>query len=86
MLLLDGAPHSYVDLDDPTYLEFSYAQAVASVIDTAYPPGRPLRAYHLGAGALTLPRYLSVVRPGTTQPGLGDRSRGRRPSTATGWP
>ena len=66
VLLLDGAPHSYVDLADPTYLEFSYAQAVASVIDTAYPPGRPLRAYHLGAGALTLPRYLTAVRPGTT--------------------
>ncbi len=66
VLLLDGAPHSYVDLADPTYLEFSYAQTVASVIDTAYPPSRPLRAYHLGAGALTLPRYLTAVRPGTT--------------------
>jgi spermidine synthase len=66
VLLLDGAPHSYVDLDDPTYLRFAYARAVASVIDVAYPPGQPLRAYHLGAGALTLPRYLERVRPGTT--------------------
>jgi spermidine synthase len=66
VLLLDGAPHSYVDLEDPTYLRFAYARAVASVIDTVYPPGRPLRAYHLGAGALTLPRYLERVRPGTS--------------------
>ena len=66
VLLLDGAPHSYIDLDDPTYLRFAYARAVAAVIDTAYPPGQPLRAYHLGAGALTLPRYLERVRPGTT--------------------
>jgi spermidine synthase len=36
------------------------------VIDTAYPPGQPLQAYHLGAGALTLPRYLERVRPGTS--------------------
>ena len=39
---------------------------MASAIETAYPPGQPLRAYHLGAGALTLPRYLERVRPGTT--------------------
>jgi spermidine synthase len=66
VLLLDGAPHSYVDLDDPTYLRFAYARAIAAVIDTSYPAGRPLRAYHLGAGALTLPRYLERVRPGTS--------------------
>jgi spermidine synthase len=65
VLLLDGAPHSYVDLQDPTYLRFAYAKAMASVIDTGYPAGQPLRAYHLGAGALTLPRYLEQVRPGT---------------------
>jgi spermidine synthase len=66
VLLLDGAPHSYVDLADPTFLRFAYVQAMASVVDVTYPAGRPLRAYHLGAGALTLPRYLAQVRPGTT--------------------
>ena len=65
MLLLDGAPHSYVDLDDPTHLEYAYAKAVVSVIDTAYAPGTPLRAYHIGGGGLTVPRYLAQVRPGT---------------------
>ncbi len=66
VLLLDGAPHSYVDLADPTYLEFAYAKGVVAAVDTAYPPGQPLRAYHLGAGALTLPHYLAQTRPGTT--------------------
>ena len=66
VLLLDGARHSYVDLDDPTYLAFDYAKAVVSVIDTEYAEGQPLRAYHIGGGGLTVPRYLDRVRPGTT--------------------
>ena len=66
VLMLDGAPHSYVDLEDPTYLDWDYAKAVASVTDTAYPKGQPLRVYHIGGGGLTLPRYLEQVRPGTS--------------------
>ena len=64
-LLLDSAPHSYVDLDDPTHLEYAYARAVAAAIDTEFPGGRALRAYHLGGGGLTVPRYLEATRPGT---------------------
>ncbi len=64
-LVLDGLRHSYVDLDDPTHLEFAYVRAIAAVSDVAFAPGEPLRAYHLGGGGLTLPRYLAAVRPGT---------------------
>jgi spermidine synthase len=66
VLMLDGAPHSYVDLEDPTYLDWDYAKAVASVIDTEYAEGEPLRVYHIGGGGLTLPRYVERVRPGTS--------------------
>ncbi|MBB4737304.1 spermidine synthase [Actinoplanes octamycinicus] len=66
-LLLDGAPQSHVDLADPTYLQFEYVRRIAAAIDLAAPPGRPLRALHLGGGALTLPRYLAVTRPGSAQ-------------------
>lgn len=66
VLVLDGLRHSYVDLDDATHLEFEYVQAIASVVDTAFPAGEPLAAYHLGGGGLTFPRYLAEVRPGTT--------------------
>lgn len=65
ILVLDGLRHSYVDLEDPTYLDFEYVQTMASVIDTAFPPGEPVEAYHLGGGGLTLPRYLDEVRPGS---------------------
>ncbi len=65
VLMLDNLRHSFVDLDDAAHLEFVYVRAMASVIDTAFPPGEALRAYHLGGGGLTLPRYLAEVRPGT---------------------
>ncbi len=65
-LVLDGLRHSYVDLEDATYLEFSYVEAMASVTDTAFAADEPLTAYHLGAGGLTMPRYLDATRPGTT--------------------
>lgn len=64
-LVLDGVRHSYVDLDDPTHLEFAYIRAFASVVDAAFPPPEPLTAYHLGGGGLTFPRYLAATRPGT---------------------
>ena len=66
-LVLDGAPQSYVDLADPTHLEFEYIRRMAAAIDLIAPPGRPLRTLHLGGGALTLPRYLAVTRPGSPQ-------------------
>ena len=65
VLVLDGLRHSYVDLEDPTHLEFEYVRAMAAVADTAFAPGGSLTAYHLGGGGLTLPRYLAAVRPGT---------------------
>jgi spermidine synthase len=64
-LVLDGLRHSYVDVDDPTFLKFRYVRAIASVVDAAFPEGEPLAAYHLGGGGLTFPRYLAATRPGT---------------------
>ena len=66
-LLLDGAPQSHVDLADPTHLEFEYIRRMAAAIDLIAPPGQPLRALHLGGGALTLPRYIAATRPGSPQ-------------------
>ncbi|MEU6880000.1 fused MFS/spermidine synthase [Streptomyces sp. NPDC046712] len=67
LLTVDGAPQSYVDLDDPTYLEFEYARRLAHVIDSAADEGAPLSVLHLGGGALTLPRYVAATRPGSRQ-------------------
>jgi spermidine synthase len=64
-LVLDTLLHSYVDLSDPTFLDFSYVQGIASVADVMRPAGEPIRALHVGGGGLTLPRYLAATRPGT---------------------
>ncbi|MGW1726028.1 spermidine synthase [Streptomyces sp. NPDC002306] len=67
LLTVDGAPQSYVDLDEPTHLEFEYARRLGHVLDTVAEPGRALDALHLGGGAFTLPRYLAATRPGSRQ-------------------
>ncbi|MCF2530849.1 spermidine synthase [Yinghuangia soli] len=67
LLTLDGSPQSYVDLDDPGYVEFEYARRLAHVLDLAAAPGAPLDVVHLGGGALTLPRYVAATRPGSRQ-------------------
>ncbi|MEU1317377.1 spermidine synthase [Streptomyces tibetensis] len=66
-LVIDGAPQSHVDLDDPAYLSFEYQRRLGHVIDLVAPPGRPLHAVHLGGGALTLARYVAATRPRSTQ-------------------
>ncbi|MFJ6851488.1 spermidine synthase [Streptomyces sp. NPDC091271] len=66
-LLLDGAPQSHVDLDDPAYLSFEYQRRLGHVIDLAGPAGRPLQVVHLGGGAFTLARYIAASRPRSTQ-------------------
>lgn len=66
-LIVDGTPQSHVDLDDPSRLFFEYVQRIGHVIDKWGEPGAPLTALHLGAGALTLPRYVHATRPGSRQ-------------------
>ena len=67
MLLVDGTPQSHVDLVDPTHLEFEYVRRMGHVLDLAGGPGAPLDVIHLGGGALTLPRFVAVTRPGSRQ-------------------
>ena len=67
MLLVEGTPQSHVDLDDPTHLEFEYVRRMGHVLDLAAGPGEALDVVHLGGGALTLPRYVAVTRPGSAQ-------------------
>lgn len=85
LLVVDGTPQSHVDPHRPTELFFEYVSRMGRVIDQL-PPG-PLTALHLGAGALTLPRYIEATRPGSRQqvlelePGLVDLVREHLP-----WP
>ena len=66
-LVVDGTPQSHVDLQDPTHLVFEYVERMAAVIDRLRLPGQPITAVHLGAGALTIPRYVEHTRPGSRQ-------------------
>jgi SAM-dependent methyltransferase len=65
LLLIDRIRQSYVDLDDPTYLDFEYVQSFADVLDAL--PAGPLAVTHIGGGACTLARYVAATRPGSSQ-------------------
>lgn len=67
LLKVDGVAQSYVDLDDPTHLEFEYMRWLGDVVDLLAPPGRAVDAVHVGGGACTLARYVAATRPGSRQ-------------------
>ena len=55
LLVLDTLRHSYVDLDDPTHLEFRYANLIADVVEAS---GSGIdHVLYIGGGGFTLPRY-----------------------------
>lgn len=66
-LLLDGCANSSVDLWSPSNLNFTYASMMGGVIDYYYPRGNPIKVLHLGAGALSIARYVESTRPGSFQ-------------------
>lgn len=66
-LEVDGTPQSHVDLDDPRTLRFEYVARMGAVIDLVREPRAAVTAVHLGAGALSLPRYVEHTRPGSRQ-------------------
>ncbi|MBU2668521.1 fused MFS/spermidine synthase [Actinoplanes bogorensis] len=62
-VLVDDVPQSYVDLADPEYMHFPYAQELGRVVRLS----RARRVLHLGGGGLTIPRLIAHLRPGTEQ-------------------
>lgn len=67
LLYLDGIECSYVDLADPTHIEFGYIRRLADVIDLIAPAGAPIRVTHLGGGGFSLPAYVAATRPTSRQ-------------------
>lgn len=65
VLWLDTLRHSYADIEDPTHLEFSYAQTMSDVLAAIAPEGEALDVTHVGGGGMSLPMYLRHTRPGT---------------------
>jgi spermidine synthase len=65
-LVLDDLRHSYVDLDDPTHLEFWYIRRIVDAIEEFAPTG-PLDIVHVGGGAMTVPAHVQATRPDSEQ-------------------
>lgn len=61
VLTIDGVEQSHVETDDPTWLLHDYTVRIGAVLDACggwSPSAGPGHVLHLGAGALTLPRWV----------------------------
>jgi spermidine synthase len=65
-LIVNGMPQSHVNLADPVMIAFDYVRRTLRIIELELADG-PLRVLHLGGGGLSLPRCLSLLRPGSEQ-------------------
>lgn len=62
LVLQDGVESSYVDVLDPTHLEFEYLRHLARVLDVMHPKRRSMAMAQIGGGPCVLPRYLDATR------------------------
>ena len=60
VLALDHLVHSYVSMDDPTQLVYSY-ESVYAALTTMLAPPRAWSAFFVGGGGYTFPRYLETL-------------------------
>jgi len=65
--MLDGAESSFLDLRDPSHLDFEYHQQMDAVLAALRGEGGPLRALHLGGAGCALARAWDVTHPGSQQ-------------------
>lgn len=66
LLWLDRTRNSYVDLADPTYIEFNYLKVVNDVLTARHPQPQRVDAVAIGGGGFTFPALLDATRPGST--------------------
>ncbi|KRC63052.1 hypothetical protein ASE14_04515 [Agromyces sp. Root81] len=64
-LVIDDVTQSHVNPDDPRDLQLPYVRRIAAVLATV--PGEAPAVLHLGAGALTIPRYVHAMHPMSRQ-------------------
>lgn len=66
-LVVDEVVQSNVDLEKPTKLNIRYIKHLAGMIDCFFEKEKPLSVLHLGAGGMTLARYIGHTRSGSVQ-------------------
>ncbi|MGE5357700.1 MAG: fused MFS/spermidine synthase [Bacteroidales bacterium] len=65
VLSLDHLIHGYVDISDPTFLNYGYERIYREIL-RRYMEGRgPASAFYIGGGSYTFPRWLLAERPGS---------------------
>lgn len=62
-LILDNLIHSYVCLDDPRHIEYSYEKIYADVLNWRYDTDSSFRTLSIGGGGYTFPRYMEATYP-----------------------
>ena len=69
-VLFGSTAQSYVDPDDPLWLEYEYVQRICEALDATVltlPEEQRIRVVHIGGGGLTIPRWVEARRPHTAQ-------------------
>ncbi len=65
--MLDGTESSFLDLRNPSHLDFEYHQQMDAVLTALRGEGGPVRALHLGGAGCALARAWDATRPGSQQ-------------------
>jgi spermidine synthase len=65
-LSLDVLVHGIVSTKDPTQLVYPYERLYGTIVDAKYPRDRPLKAFAIGGGTFTFPRWLERYHQGDT--------------------
>ena len=65
-LMLDHLVHSYVDLDDPTALDYGYERAYADLTQSHAVGRPPIDTLFIGGGGYAFPRYVEATYPGAS--------------------
>lgn len=65
VLGLDKLIHSYVNLEDPTFLKYDYLKVFSEIVKYALQPNPKPSVLHLGGGGYSFPRYMEAVYPGS---------------------
>ncbi|HAL46596.1 MAG: hypothetical protein FI707_11265 [SAR202 cluster bacterium] len=63
VLSLDALVHSYVDVDDPMYLKYSYEKVFADIATFVGARNPAMNVLFIGGGGYTMPRFLEVTYP-----------------------
>lgn len=66
ILAIGDAPQSHVNLAHLEEVFYEYLARIANHLQVLRSPENPLKMLHLGAGALTLARWASIVYPSST--------------------